>query len=289
MIMYILYRLGCILACTLPIKASYYLACRIADMQYTIGTEERKAVIKNLQVVMRSDALPAREIDRMARDVFRNFAKYLVDFFRFSKIDDDYIKRFVKVEGLENIEAARKERKGVIILSAHMGNWELGGIVVPSLGYKLSAVVLTHKNKRINDFFTRQRVGGNLTPIEIGPSLRSCYTVLKENMFLALLGDRDFMNNGVKVKFFGQEASIPKGPAFFAHRIGSPMVPAFMIREKDDTFRLVFEKPIFPDCRQDKDKAIKDMTGQYLSILERYIRNFPTQWYAFREVWSNNI
>lgn len=287
MIMYLLYRIGYALAHALPVKVSYFIACRIADLQYALGSEERNAVIKNLKVVTAGKNLDDHQIADMARSIFRNFAKYLVDFFRFPRINDEYVKKFIKVEGIENIRAAEKSNKGVIILSAHIGNWELGGLMVSKLGYRLSAVVLTHKNKKINDFFTRQRMVGNVRPIEIGLSLRSCYRVLRGNGCLALLGDRDFFNNGIKINFFKEEATIPRGPAFFSCRIGSPMVPSFMIREDDDTFKLIFEKPIFPPENDAHPESIKSVTGLYLAVLEKYINKYPTQWYAFREVWSD--
>lgn len=288
MIFYLLYRIGFYLAITLPIRVSYRIACAVADLYYLISRKDRAAVIQNLKVIFNNKTCDEKELQRMARDVFRNFAKYLVDFFRFSKIDQEFIKEFVKVEGLDNIDIGLSKGKGVIALSAHIGNWELGGFVLASIGYPLSAVVLTHRHKKVNEFFTRQRLLGNLKPIEIGFSLRSCYSVLKNNCLLAVLGDRDFSKNGFRVDFFGKKTIIPKGPSLFSYRIGSAIVPTFMIREKDDTFRLIFEKPIFPSSNEDESREIERLTRQYLAVIESYVRSYPTQWYMFREVWNHN-
>lgn len=288
MTFYLLYKIGCFLSVALPLKISYAVACAIADMYYRVSRKDRNAILKNLDVILGDEAADPGKAEGIAREVFRNFAKYLVDFFRFSKIDLEYIKEFVKIEGLDNIDKARSKGKGVIALSAHIGNWELGGFVLPMIGYPTSAVVLTHQNKLINDFFTRQRSLSKLKPIEIGPSLRSCYRALKSNCLLALLGDRDFSKNGMYIDFFGKKALIPKGPSVLSYRIGSAIVPCFMIREADDTFRFIFEEPIFPDPDMDEEKAVRELTRKYLSAIERCIKKYPAQWYVFREVWNNN-
>jgi len=287
MIVYLLYRIGYFIAMTLPVRASYALACFAADMYYHICEKDRVAVIKNIGVIT-GGAASETDLARMAKDVFRNFAKYLVDFFRFSKIDEAYMKKFIKVDGIENVDKGLAGGKGVIALSAHIGNWELGGFVLSSLRHPMKAVVLTHQNKLINDFFTRQRSIGNMRPVEIGISLRSCYNVLKNNGLLALLGDRDFSRNGFRIDFFGKKTLIPKGPAAFSSRIGSCIVPCFMIREEDDTFRLILEPPIFPKSGQNTEAAAIELAKEYTSVIESYVRKYPTQWYMFREVWSNN-
>ena len=128
-----------------------------------------------------------------------------------------------------------------------------------------------------------------MRPIEIGLSLRACYSTLKNNRLLAILGDRDFSKNGIYVDFFGKKTLIPKGPSVFGYRIGSAIIPTFMIRENDDTFRLVFEEPIFPNPdNEEEGKAIEALTKKYLKVLESYIKTHPTQWYMFREVWNND-
>ncbi|MBI5143832.1 MAG: lysophospholipid acyltransferase family protein [Candidatus Omnitrophica bacterium] len=288
MIFYLLYRIGSFLALRLPVTVSYRIACMIADVYQYVSEKDRDAVLNNLKTVLGNEPHSDEELTKMAKEVFRNFAKYLVDFFRFSKVDLRFIRRFVKIEGLNNIDEARSRGKGAILLSAHIGNWELGGFVLAMIGYPISAVVLTHQNKKINDFFTHQRLLSNLKPIEIGIALRSCYAALKGNNLLAVLGDRDFSKNGIRVDFFGRKTLLPKGPSVFSRRIGSAIVPTFMIREKDDSFRLIMDKPIFPDASGEEDKAIETLTKKYLSVIEAYVRKYPTQWYMFREVWNNN-
>ncbi|MCM8761183.1 MAG: lysophospholipid acyltransferase family protein [Candidatus Omnitrophica bacterium] len=284
MILYILYKMGHFFALLLPLKVSYALACVIADIFCFFSTKDRAVVINNLKIITDSSAND-KQIVAMAREVFRHFAKYLVDFFRFQKVDLEYIRKFVKIEGEENLRAALANSRGVILLSAHMGNWELGGVIISMMGYPVSGVVLTHQNKKINDFFTRQRLTGNMTPIEIGASLKACYRVLRNNGLLALLGDRDFTKNGLPVKLFGRCVLVPRGPAVFSYRIGSAIVPSFMVRERDDTFRLVFSEPLFADRSKAEEEAIIELAGKYTAVTEAFIRQYPEQWYIFKDIW----
>jgi len=285
MILYSLYRLGRFLSLRLPLGLSYRLACLMADACSLILAKDKRSVKDNLRLIM-GNTVSEREIDKKARNVFRNFAKYLVDFFRASLVNDEYIKKNIRIEGLENINIAKKGGKGVILLSAHLGNWELGALVLSRVGYPISAVVLTHQNKKINDFFTGQRHLGNFTIIEIGASLRNCYKVLRSNGQLALLGDRDFSKNGLWIEFFGRGTLIPKGPAVLSYRLGAAMVPTFVVREEDDSFRIVLEPPIFPDTDKDESEAIMELAKRYSFVIESYVRRYPDQWYMFREVWN---
>jgi KDO2-lipid IV(A) lauroyltransferase len=286
MILLFLYRIGRFMALHLPIKFSYAAARFLAAIHCFIFSRERRAIAENMKVVF-SRSMDDKELDGIAKSVFRNFAKYLVDFFRISVVDAEYIKNFVKVEGRQNIDEALKRGKGIIILSAHLGNWELGGYVLSKIGYTMNAVVLTHKNKKVNDFFISQRRMGNFKSIEFGASLRGCYRALKNNELLALLGDRNFSDAGLMTEFFGKKALMPKGPAVLSVRTGAAIVPVFMTRQNDDTFRMRCERPIYPEDCSDEDKAIEGAMKKYLSCIEDAVRSHPGQWYVFKYFWKD--
>lgn len=285
MTLYILYRVGIFFSLALPLRVTYALASALSDIFCFVSSRDRRAVIANLKVVL-GPSVDDATVSLTARNVFRNFAKYLVDFFRFQKIDAEYIKNNVKLVGLDNVEKARQAGKGVIMLSAHIGNWELGGAVIGLIGYPISAVVLTHGNEKINDFFTRQRLKGKMQPIEMGAALKGCYRALLRNELLALLGDRDFSKNGLRVGFFGKETMMPRGPATFSCRLGSPIVPAFLLRESDDSFSFIMGEPIFASAGMSEVDAIADLTQKCSVVIEKIIRQYPAQWYAFRPIWG---
>jgi len=217
--------------------------------------------------------------------MFRNFAKYLVDFFRFEKIDIEYIKNNIHIENRHYFEEALSKGKGVIVVSAHLGNWELGGIVIALLGYPFWAVALPHKDRRVNNFFNFQRERKGMRVIPLGKAVRACLNLLKNNKMVALAGDRDFTQKGIILDFFGKPTFLPEGPAAFALKTGAIIVPTFMLRNKDDTFTLTIHKPIEATPTEDKDNDLRELIMRYKIIFEDYIRRLPDQWYMFRRFW----
>lgn len=280
---YILYRIGQFIALYTPLKLGYAIAVFISDVRYLFARQDRRAVKENLKAIFPQKS--EKEILKIRLQMFRNFAKYLVDFFRFSKINKDYIRRNVKLENIHYIDEALAKKNGAIALSAHLGNWELGGIVVAQLGYPLWAVALPHKYKKIDDFFNFQRENKGMKVIPLGKAVRRCLNVFKKNEIVALVGDRDFTQKGIVIDFFGKPTFLPEGPAAFAITTGAVIVPAFMLRNKDDTFTLKMERPIDYCPTADKKKDLLELSMRCKVIIEDCIKKFPDQWYMFRRFW----
>jgi KDO2-lipid IV(A) lauroyltransferase len=217
--------------------------------------------------------------------MFRNFAKYLVDFFRFEKLDAEYIKNNIRIENIRYFEEALSKSKGAIVLTAHLGNWELGGVVIALCGYPFWVVALPHKDKRVDNFFNSQRESKGIKVIPLGKAVRKSLDVLKENKILALVGDRDFSEKGMILDFFGKPTFFPEGPAAFSLKTGATIVPGFMLRNGDDSFTLRIEKPLDFIPTGNKERDLRELITRYKIIFEDYIRRFPDQWYMFRKFW----
>lgn len=290
MLNYILYIIGKFIALRIPLKVAYFFAVFISDLHYITSKADRDAVWANLKVIFPDKT--NEEIRVIRRRMFRNFAKYLVDFFRFSKVDEEYIRKNVKVENIYHFDQALKRNKGVIVLTAHLGNWELGGVVISLSGYPFWVVALSHKNKKVNDFFIAQRQSKGIQVIPMGGAARQCFHLLKENKMVALVGDRDFTEKGIKVDFFGKKTYLPLGPAFFAMKTQAAIITGFMLRNPDDTFTLKINKPVEFDMKeqstikpQDKEEYLLKIIDTYKVVMEDYIRKYPDQWYMFRRFW----
>jgi lauroyl/myristoyl acyltransferase len=259
MFFYILYRIGYFFANALSLKLAYGLAKRVSDVQYMFSKKDRDSVAQNLSIITKKD------IDECQK----------------SNLSVEDIKKRVKVEGIENIDGVLKQNKGGIVLTCHIGNWEMGGVVMAMLGYDISALVLNHKHKNINDFFIKQREEKGLKVIPIDHSMKRCVSALRKKGLLAIAGDRDFTNNGVIMDFFGMPASIPKGPAMFALKTNSPIIPGMLVRQDTFNYKLIFDTPIelkeIPGM--DKDEIIKEADKKIVSIMEKNIRAYPDQSY----------
>lgn len=283
MCQFLIYKLSQTLALLLPIRIGYSIATFLAVLQFYISRKDREVVLGNLRAVLNiDDDLMLR---RLAKNTFINFAKYLVDFFRFSKLNKKYIESNIRMIGKNNLDEALRRGKGVIALSAHIGNYELGGAIVALLGYPLNAVALDHKNKLVNNFFIKQRRTAKMNVIPMGAALKKCYECLTKGEMLALLGDRDFTNHGIHVKFFGRDSLIPKGPAALSLRTDASIVPTFIVRLPDDTFQFIFEKPIFYSASGNSDEDVQRILESCIKVIEEYVKRYPSQWFMFRRFW----
>ena len=279
MINYILYRIGEFVALRLPLKTAYKIAAFISDFRYIFAFKDRRRVKENLKAIFPEKT--GREIHQIRRQMFRNFAKYLVDFFRFSKINLEYIERDIKIESRRYIDEALAKGKGVVVISAHIGNWELGAVAMNLLGYPLWVVALPHKYKKVDNFFNSQREGKGVKVIPLGRAYRACINIVKKNELVALAGDRDFSKTGgVVVNFFGKKAIFPQGPAALSLRTGAMILPVFVVRNNDDSFTLKCGEPIDSNGKEEME-----LIDEYKKIIEDYIRQYPDQWYMFRRFW----
>lgn len=286
MIQYILYRIGLWVSVSVPLKVAYKIAKFFAVLQYRFCFRDRRAVMDNLSIIMAT--FDEKVLRAAARQVFINFAKYLVDFFRFSLVDKNYVDKLVRVEGRQNIDEALKKGNGVIAMTAHVGNWELSAVITAFLGYPVNVIVLSHKHKRINDFFVGQRESKGIKVVPVGVAVRKCFAALKENELIGVAGDRDFTGTGVTVKFLGKDVKMPKGPALFSLKTEAPIIPSFMIRQDDDTYRMFYQRPIDYTPTGNDDEDIAALTGKCAQAIEGIIRQYPTQWFMFRQFWKED-
>jgi len=278
------YKFGQFCVRHLPIKTAYAIATFMSDLHYLFSFRDRRAVRNNLTTIL-GDKI---NIEPQVREVFRNFGKYLVEFFRMDwEANKEFIKNNVRVLNQERLDKALTRGKGVIILTAHIGNWEFGGVVLSKLGYPSLAIALPHKERPVNDLFNNQREINGMTIVPVSQSVKKCLQTLKANRLISLLSDRDFTANGEVLPFLGREALIPRGAAVFASRTGATILPSFLTRDANDKFTLTIEEPIYIDSIADEDneEAILKIMKQYAAVIERKVRENPTQWMMFREFW----
>jgi len=282
MFKYYIYKLGSFLSNHLPLHLSYKLAIFISDVQYFLSFRDRRAVKSNLRVILSPDV----NLSKAARAVFRNFGKYINEFFWMAKhLNKEYIDQHVKLKNYHHVENVLKSGKGGVLITAHLGNWEMGAVIVSKLGHSVTVVALPHKERDVNTFFNKQRESRGMTIVPTSTAIRQCLETLRENKFTALAADRDFSLNGEVMDFLGRKAFIPKGPAAFSIKTGAPIVPVFLIRQESNNFVLHFEEPIWPGENGNEHNAQLNLMYKYVRIMEDKIRQNPEQWMVFREFW----
>lgn len=278
------YRTAAFLSRLFPEKLSYWAGLRIADAFYRLNHTGRRAVMSNLARIYKSRGIvPAEEaLEGLARKTFQYFGKYLIDFFRYSSLTREDIRRKISIEHGEYIEQCIGAGKGAILLSAHFGNWELGGAALAAMGNKVSALVLQERTEKLERLFERQRRSRGVELIAVGKSAFGLVRKLRNNEIVAMLGDRDFTGKDDRIPFFGEPARIPRGPAWLSVKTGTPILVGFMLRQVDDTFLMRILPPIYPE----QLGSVEAVRAKIRDLLEAVIGEYPYQWFIFNDFWA---
>lgn len=273
---YLGYRVAQCLSARLPQSAAFACAERLSDVHWKRSAKDRLAVRDNLSILLEA---PTAEHAPCVREVFRNFGRYLVEFFAIGRTRD----LEVRLEGEGHLRSAWNRQRGVIILTAHLGNWEVGAILLSRMGFPTAAVALPHADPQMDRLFNRQRerCGVRVIPLDAHAARRSLQS-LRAGGLLGLLGDRDFSHTGIAAGLCGQTVKFPRGPATLSLRSRAPIVPTFLIREGIWKFRLWFEQPIWPGGPGAQPTRVRSITRAYAAVVEQYLRRYADQWLMFQ-------
>lgn len=279
---YVGYRLVRWLSSCLGPRLAFACAERLADLQWRRAAEVRAAVQANLSMIQ---GAPVRADSPLVREVFRNFGRYLVEFLTIDRVPHPE----VRTEGVDELRALTQRGRGLILLTAHVGNWEVGAIVLRRMGFPVTAVALPHGDPSLDHLFNVQRRRCGVEVIPLGRhAARWSLQRLREGRLLGLLGDREFGRNGVGLSLCGAQVRLPRGPAVLSLRSQAPIVPTFLIREGPWKFRLCVGSPIWPRTRAIQHGSVGALIHAYATVLERYLKQFPDQWLMFQPVMTTS-
>lgn len=281
---YRLFELARFVSRCLPQKAAYWLGRRVAGIFHFFDHRGRDAVRANCRQILKFQG--ATDIDAnaaiMAKEVFLKFGQYLADFFRYERITRADIAAKMDITGLPHLEAAFAAKRGVILVTAHLGNWELGGAVISALGYPLTAVAFPERVGKTNELFQQQRQRRGMRVLTFGSAARGALAALKRGEIVAMLADRDFTQHRDTTTFFGEPARLPTAPIRISKKTNAPILPGFVICKPDNRFSVCFYPPLWPDQTTDAaaHESIRD-------ILQTEISRHPTQWFVFENFWPS--
>lgn len=226
------------------------------------------------------------EILDIVRRMYANLGMNLVEVLRLGKVTDEFLRESIAIEGEEHGRTALLRNKGAVILTGHLGNWDLLAAIVPRLGYPLTVISKNIKNKGLNEFWMniRQRFGVKFVPAH--NSYRACLTTLKKNELIGFILDQNMINTeGIFVDFFGKPACTTPGLAYMSAQSGAPVVPVFMIRRDNGRHVVKVLPPLDPPPNREPE-TIRDFTQRYTKIIEDVVRQYPDQWIWIHRRWK---
>ena len=241
---------------------------------------------ENMELVLKDELTP-EEIERLIEANFTHMGLVIVEFMLGRKINQQNFRKYANltVEGEEFLQKAHRRGKGIILYTAHLGNWEWLGGMVAFLGYPLTAIVKRQHNKSFDRWINKLRRSKGVRILYTRKmSQRDAYLALKNNECLFLLGDQYPVSNGWPVTFFNQSTYAFSGVVRFAERTGASIVPAFLVREGWRKHRLVFFESYQVERGMDqaeKEKILQELTD----LVEMMIRKYPEQWLWIHKRW----
>jgi KDO2-lipid IV(A) lauroyltransferase len=281
---YLGYRFLELLAITLPYPIAYFIASSAANLCYYARINVA-AVKKNICSALNIE-MNDPETGWIARKIFCNWFKNIVDFLKHKNISRERLKERVELIGKENLDRALDKGRGAVIFTCHIGNYEWGACRLAVEGYDIWGVSLVRKNDLTNNFFESNRLSKGLKTLYINRML-NVFRIIKNNGIVAIPSDWDPTSRAGRPSiFFGKTAYLPAGAVQIALRSGATLIPSFIWRKDKYNHRQIIGEPIELELtgeRKDlEDKNIRKMHA----IMEKYILEHITEWELFHDIWQ---
>jgi len=282
---YLAFKIAGFTIAYLPTKVGYLIARLTADTVYIFWPSLRASVVANMRAVLGSEVDNAT-LKRAVRGILRNAAKNYFDLIHLPHMKLDDIDSSITVHGWHNFEDALRRGKGVILVTAHLGSFDMAGQILAARSAKVTALVEELKPAVLLSHVIALRRSKGLTciPAQLGV-LGVVTEALRRGEAVGLVCDRDIGKDGFKSKFFGKETTLPVGAVRVAMRTGAAVVPAFNLRRGDSRYDAYFEPAL--DIIPSGNDAVARNMEQLIAVMEKYIRTSPEQWVILSPVWPS--
>lgn len=231
--------------------------------------------------------LPPHRRRAILRRTYQHFGMVLMDFVRMPTISIGRLGSIVDFDET-HVREARERGSGAVIMSGHLGNWEMAILSIGWWGYPLTTVVIRQRGPGGSFLEAVRNATGSRTISKKTPT-RTMLDLLHEGNFLGMAGDQDARKSGVWVTFFGRPSSRPRGGAVFALKTGAPMFAGWCLLQKDGHYRLGFTPISTENLPWNRDQAVQSLTQRYTDALEEAIRRNPAQYFWFHRMWKTQL
>jgi len=277
----------------LPEAADGVLATVAGLVAYLSSPKERRAIVRENQRIPYEWSHGRRlgEGLRVERQVVRShvaYARYFLELFRTRARSKSDIAGRVTLEGAAEFLSRVTSGKPVVLVLPHLGDWELGGAWMASVGPGISTIVEDLSDESMTEWFLKTRTALGMR-VEL-LSARSVAWLLKElrqGRTVALLVDRDLTGNGVDTELFGHHVALARGPAYLAERSGAPVIPVAAYQEPHGRVRISFWPAIVASGEDERGARVEALTHEIARVFEEMISYAPEQWHVFQPYFGN--
>ena len=269
----------------LPRSWAYAHAVLAARFAWWFSPLARPRLEYNLKIAC-PELTPA-ELHEVSWENFRNHAKAYADLMQLPRARIGEMRPLLSVDGWDQLEEARQMGKGILVISCHMGSYEVVAAIWSATITPVSFFAEELEPRSLFEWYreTRARLGISVLPLDLA-GLRRVTQALHDNEMVITAIDRDITGTGHVMPFFGRPAPIPLGPAALALRLGTPILPVCVYRLPDDSYVAEAVPMIIATPTHDRRADQVRVTQQVLSHIEDFIRRHPDQWHVPHRIWE---
>jgi KDO2-lipid IV(A) lauroyltransferase len=263
------------------------MVVRVLTLSAYLGlTRLRRVGERNLELAL--PELPRVERIRILRGLFRNLGAQLVEFCRMPRYTAENTRGWIRTDGLENYLTAKARGKGVLVLTGHLGGWELSSFYHSLMGHPMGMVIRRLDNRLLDDYVNHIRCLHGNRVLHKDDFARGLLTAMRAGETVGILMDTNMTPpQGVFVKFFGITACTASGLARVALKTGAAVVPGFLVWESAEGKYVLHFGPELRFAESDDHEAdILAATQQCNDVLESWIRRYPDQWLWIHRRWK---
>jgi Kdo2-lipid IVA lauroyltransferase/acyltransferase len=284
------FAVGCFAIRVLPHHWLFRLADGLASLAYLLFKGFRSRSRKNIAAAF-DEKLSGTAVENIARRSLRNFFRDCVEIGIVLESSDEEVRAQVSIIGKEYLNTALEKGSGVVVLSAHLGNFFLLGTRLAVDGYPVFVLVNQPSDGQFAELMDRYRLKVKQRTIHARPrraALKQLNEILRRNEIAIVIADEYRRGNGIPVPLFGHTVLARRGPATLALRTGAAVVPACLVRQADDSLQLVIEPELEFDRSGTTKAQVTENTVRLTRWLESTVRRYPDQWNWMNIHWWQN-
>ena len=270
----------------LPRKLARLCGAGIARIAYRLLGSLRRVGLRNLELAF--PTLPPSERETILRLEYRNLGWLLAEFCQMSGYSREFAGGFIRYDGLEHYLAARDRGKGVLVLTGHLGAWELSSYYHSLAGYPMGMVIRRLDNPLVDALVNRIRCRHGNRVLHKDDFARGLLAAMHAGETVGILMDTNMTPpQGVFVPFFGVQACAASGLARVALKTGAAVLPGFLIwEEAEQQYVLHFHPELALVSTGDVEADSVDNTARFTGVLEEVVRQYPSQWLWMHRRWK---
>jgi Kdo2-lipid IVA lauroyltransferase/acyltransferase len=270
----------------LPRSVARAAGTGIATVAYHTLSRLRRVGLRNLEIAF--PEMPAAERTHILRLEYRNLGWLLAEFCQMPTYTRTFASRFIRYEGLQHYLAARDRGKGVLVLTGHLGAWELSSFYHSLAGYPMGMVIRRLDNPLVDNMVNRIRCLHGNRVLHKDDFARGLIAAMRAGDTVGILMDTNMTPpQGCFVPFFGVQACAASGLARVALKTGAAVLPGFLLWEESERqYVLHFYPEIALASTGDSEADAIDNTARFTAVLEDAIRQYPSQWLWMHRRWK---